>query len=104
MATCAADRAILVYAREELTESNPKCVHPTLCLLPNHVLLLCLITKFQVTVFSDMTPEEFRGAYLMPSIDVGDAKNSCLAHGVTAKPMAVNDLPTSIDWRDKVSE
>ena len=38
----------------------------------------------------------------MPSMAVGDARIR-VWRMATAKPLPVNDLPTSIDWRDKVA-
>eukprot|EP00698_Gefionella_okellyi_P007206 TRINITY_DN1749_c0_g1_i1.p1 TRINITY_DN1749_c0_g1~~TRINITY_DN1749_c0_g1_i1.p1 ORF type:complete len:347 (-),score=75.53 TRINITY_DN1749_c0_g1_i1:61-1080(-) len=56
---------------------------------------------YGVTPFSDMTPDEFRIARLVPAIDAGDAKNSCLAHGVRMPELRNDPTPTSVDWRDK---
>jgi len=49
-----------------------------------------------------MTSEEFHAARLMPPMAAGDARNSCLAHGVRMPSLLRSDpLPDHVDWRDR---
>jgi len=58
------------------------------------------LATFAVNQFSDLSVEEFKSTYLMPSMPADFVATACLAKGVTKRyeEEIVKDIPTSINW------